>query len=122
MKLEQLEIERLRREVIKLKAERDILKKPGPTSRRTQYEVRRRREASRDLAGGMVVRGGCLAGRVLCVADAPAQCPLAQQKTIAARVRTFLPAGFRLGIRPRAHADVRPDRAVTMISNSVRTY
>lgn len=32
-KPEQLEIERLRREVAKLKAERDILKKPPPTSR-----------------------------------------------------------------------------------------
>src|SRR5215204_1261041 len=33
MKPEQLEIERLQREVQKLKAERDILKKGGPTSR-----------------------------------------------------------------------------------------
>ena len=32
MKPDQLEIERLRREVQKLKAERDILKKPRPTS------------------------------------------------------------------------------------------
>ena len=34
MKPEQLEIARLKREVAKLKAERDILKKPRPTSRR----------------------------------------------------------------------------------------
>ena len=34
MKPEQLEIARLKREVIKLKAEREILKKPRPTSRR----------------------------------------------------------------------------------------
>jgi putative transposase len=40
MKPEQLEIERLRREVQKLKAERDILKKPRPTSRRNRHEVR----------------------------------------------------------------------------------
>ena len=33
MKFEQLEIDRLRREVAKLKAERDILKRPRPTSR-----------------------------------------------------------------------------------------
>jgi transposase len=33
MKPEQIEIDRLRREVRKLKAERDILKKPQPTSR-----------------------------------------------------------------------------------------
>jgi transposase-like protein len=35
MKPEQVEIERLRREVQRLKAERDILKKPGPTSVRS---------------------------------------------------------------------------------------
>lgn len=35
MKPEQLEIEKLRREVAKLKVERDILKRPQPTSRRT---------------------------------------------------------------------------------------
>jgi transposase-like protein len=34
MKPEPLEIARLKREVIKLKAERDILKKPRPTSQR----------------------------------------------------------------------------------------
>src|SRR5207249_6104374 len=34
MKPEQLEIARLKREVLRLKAERDILKKPRPTSRR----------------------------------------------------------------------------------------
>src|SRR3954447_18931604 len=40
MKPEQLEIARLKREVIKLKAERDILKKkPRPTSRRNRCEV-----------------------------------------------------------------------------------
>ncbi|SEJ19907.1 Transposase and inactivated derivatives [Sphingobium sp. AP50] len=57
MKPEQLEIERLRREVAKLKAERDILKKPPPTSRGTRYEVHLYREAPRDLAGGMDMRG-----------------------------------------------------------------
>src|SRR6516165_1761974 len=56
MKPEQLEIERLRREVQKLKAERDILKKPRPTSRRNRHEVRLHREAPGDLAGGVVVR------------------------------------------------------------------
>ncbi len=40
MKPEQLEIARLKREVAKLKAERDILKKPRPTSRRNRREVR----------------------------------------------------------------------------------
>lgn len=51
MKPEQLEIEKLRREVAKLKAERDILKKPRPTSPGTRYEVLFRGEAPRDLAG-----------------------------------------------------------------------
>lgn len=46
----QLEIEKLRREVAELKAERDILKKPRPTSPGTRYEVRVHRAAPRDLA------------------------------------------------------------------------
>jgi transposase-like protein len=45
MKPEQLEIARLKREVIKLKAERDILKKARPTSRRNRREVRLHCEA-----------------------------------------------------------------------------
>ena len=66
MKPEQLEIARLKREVIKLKAERDILKKPRPTSRRNQREIRTHCEAPGDLAGGLDVRGArCLAGWVL---------------------------------------------------------
>jgi transposase len=54
---QELEIARLKREVIRLKAERDILKKPRPTSRRNRREVRVHCEALGDLAGGMVVRG-----------------------------------------------------------------
>ena len=74
MKPEQLEIAQLKREVLRLKAERDILKKPRPTSRRSRREVRLHRDAPGDLAGGMVVRGArCLAGRVLCLADTAAQ-------------------------------------------------
>ena len=74
MKPEQLEIERLRREVQKLKAERDILKKAAASSRRNRHEVRLHREAPGDLAGGVVVRGArCLAGRFLCMADAASQ-------------------------------------------------
>ena len=75
MKAEQLEIARLRREVAKLKAERDILKKAAAYfPRRNQREVRVHCEAPGDLAGGLVVRGArCLAGRLLCVADATAQ-------------------------------------------------
>ena len=55
-KPEQAEIERLRREVQKLKAERDILKKPPPTSRRTRHDLRVRCEAPGDLAGGFTLR------------------------------------------------------------------
>src|SRR3954468_20943578 len=70
MKPEQLEIARLRREVTKLKAERDILKKARPTSRRNRREVRFHREAPEGLAGELDVRGAwCLAGRLLRVAD-----------------------------------------------------
>ena len=61
MKPEQLEIERLRREVNKLKAERDILKRPRPTSRGKRHEVRLHREAPEHLAGGMAMR---CAGRI----------------------------------------------------------
>src|SRR5471030_3351894 len=69
MKPEQLEIAQLKREVIKLKAERDILKKPRPTSRGNRREVRFHCEAPKDLASGLVVRGArCLAGWLLCVA------------------------------------------------------
>ena len=74
MKPEQLEIAQLKREVIRLKAERDILKKPRPTSRRNRREVRFHCEAPGDLAGAMVVRGArCLAGWVLCLADTTVQ-------------------------------------------------
>jgi len=55
VKPEQLEIDRLRREVTKLKAERDILKKPRPTSRGSRYEVRLCGEAPRDLAGSVAL-------------------------------------------------------------------
>jgi hypothetical protein len=68
------EIARLKREVVKLKAERDILKKAAPTSRRSRREVWFHYEAPGDLAGRMVVRGArCLARWVLCLADTTAQ-------------------------------------------------
>ena len=47
MKPEQAEIDRLRKEVAKLKMERDILKKPRPISPRSQCEVRLRGETPR---------------------------------------------------------------------------
>ena len=45
LKPEQLEIDRFRREVAKLKAERDILKKARPTLRGSRHEVRLHCEA-----------------------------------------------------------------------------
>jgi transposase-like protein len=56
MKPEQLEIAQLKREVLRLKAERDIHKKPRPTLRRSRREVRLHCKAPGDLADGMVVR------------------------------------------------------------------
>ena len=74
MKPEQLEIAQLKREVIKLKAERDILKKAAAYLRRNRCEVRFCCEAPGDLARGMVVRGArCLARWFLCLADATTQ-------------------------------------------------
>jgi transposase len=55
MKLDQLGIERLRREITKLKAERDILKKLGPTLRRSRCEARVHRKAPRTLADGVAM-------------------------------------------------------------------
>ena len=68
MKPEQLEIERLRREVTKLKAE------PLPTSRRKRYEVRLHREAPDHLAGGMAMRSnGRIPVGLPCLAEPIAQ-------------------------------------------------
>jgi transposase len=73
MKPEQLEIARLKREVTKLKAERDIQKKLRPTSRRNRREVLLHCEAPGNLAGGLVMRGARCLARLLCLADATAQ-------------------------------------------------
>ena len=75
MKPDQLEIDRLRREVSKLRAERDILKK-GPllTLRGSRYEVRFHREAPIRLTGGMAMRSlGCLAVGLSRLAQAASQ-------------------------------------------------
>ena len=87
MKPEQAEIERLRREVAKLKAERDILKKAAAyvcaehsfaVTRRTTHDVFLHCEAPGDLGGVCSLRGArCLAQWVLCVAEAGAEWPLA---------------------------------------------
>lgn len=85
MKPEQLEIERLRREVARLKAERDILKKPQPTSRGKRHEVRLHREALDHLAIfirdlGMAMRSvGCVAVGLPCLAEACAQRQIPQR-------------------------------------------
>ena len=70
------EIERLRRELARMKAERDILKKRRPTSPGTRYEVRVHREAPRDLAGVVDLRSArCFAQRLSCMAGSGAQYP-----------------------------------------------
>ena len=56
VKPEQLEIDRLRREVAKLKAERDILKKAAAYFARESNEVRLYFEAPFRLAGSMALR------------------------------------------------------------------
>src|SRR5262245_60839658 len=78
MKAAEAESERLRREVHELKAERDILQKPRPTSRRARRDVCACGEGPGDLADGDDVRGArCLAQWLLRVADARSKCPLA---------------------------------------------
>ena len=67
---EQQEIDRLGREVAKLRAERDILKRPRRTSPRMRYEVRLCRGASFNLAGGLaVLSAGRLALGLSCLAE-----------------------------------------------------
>ena len=66
MKPEQAELERLRRENAKLKAERDLLKKAAAGLRKSRREVWLYGEASRDLAALVDVRDArCFARRVL---------------------------------------------------------
>ncbi len=109
MKPEQAELARLRREVIKLKAERDILNKPRPPSRRRRCDVRLHCEASGDLAGGMVVLGArCLARRLLCLADPAAECPGAGGRAVADQRTGQLPHQ-RSHLR-RAAGQARPAR------------
>src|SRR3954470_5745759 len=76
MEPEQQEIDRLRREGAKLKAKRDILKGPQPSSRENPHEVRLPREAPWHLVGGMAVQS---AGRfpvgLPCLAQRQPQCP-----------------------------------------------
>lgn len=74
MKSEAAEIERLKKENAKLRMERDILKKPRPSSPRSRCEVRFRGEAPGGLADQLDVRGArCLAKRLLRVAEQATQ-------------------------------------------------
>ena len=96
MKPEQPEIARLKREVIKLKAERDILKKAAAYFAKESREVRFHREAPRDLAGGMVVRGArCLAGWLLCLADTTPQSAQPDDEELGVKVRASFIASDR---------------------------
>jgi transposase len=65
MRADDAEVARLRRELAKTKAERDILKKPSSTLRRNHGEVRVHREAPRGMANTGSVRGA------RCLADVP---------------------------------------------------
>jgi len=109
-KPEQAEIERLRKEVAKLKMERDIQKKPQPTLPGTRCEVRVRCEAPRRLVGGDVVRGDrCLAKRLLrMAAETPERCDVFQGLRLgSALARTRRNPGDSLRIEPheaRPHA------------------
>ncbi|GAA4226716.1 transposase-like protein [Sagittula marina] len=68
------EIAVLKKEVAKLKAERDILKRPLHTSRGKRHEVRLHREAPAYLTGQLAVRGsGGVALGLPCVAQSPSQ-------------------------------------------------
>lgn len=100
MKPEQQEIDRLRKEVAKLKAERDILKRPQPTSRGMRYQVRLHREAPGHLAGGMAVQcAGCIPLGLPCLAE-----PLPQRSVPARRGADFGEAvGVIGGVRQKIH-------------------
>ena len=66
MKPEQAEIDGLRKKFAKLKIERDILKKPRPTSPGNRCEIRLCGEAPSGLAGGIDMRDArCLAQRLI---------------------------------------------------------
>jgi transposase len=70
IKPERLEIERLKREVAKLRAERDILKKAAAYFARDVTEVCGYCEGSFDLAGGLPLQcAGCVAVRLPCLAQ-----------------------------------------------------
>jgi transposase len=70
MNPEQAEIDRLRKEVAKLKMERDILKKPRPTSPGNRCEIRLCGEAPSGLAGGIDMRDARrLTQRLLCMVE-----------------------------------------------------
>jgi transposase len=70
IKPEHLEIERLKREVAKLRAERDILKKAAAYFARDVTEVCGYCEGSFDLTGGLALQcAGCVAVRLSCLAQ-----------------------------------------------------
>lgn len=116
MKPEQAEIGRLKKEVARLRIERDNLKKPRPISPRNRREVRVRGEAPSGLADGDAVRGArCVSQRVLCVvgsvrtigrliADAPDKMRHAPRRVsrfgqgrVLRRPRMRKPKGYRPG-------------------------
>jgi transposase-like protein len=107
MRPEQLEIDRLRREVAKLKAERDILKKCRVTIAKDSICGSCHREAQRDQAGGVDVRDvRCFAKRLSCLAQwAPSQ-RARDGEVIGARVRTSRIISYRTYGARRAWHDL----------------
>ena len=94
MKPEQLEIERLRREFAKLKAERNILKKAA--ARGSRHEVRLHCEAPFRLAGGMALRSAWRIEVWLpCLAETRPQRTLAGGRSIMPVLRASLVARAR---------------------------
>ena len=76
LRSEQVEIVALKKEVARLRAERDILKRPRPTLRGKRDEVRLRREAPPRLACELALRGlGGVAFRFPCLAGPTGQRP-----------------------------------------------
>lgn len=76
MRVDLAEIAALKKEVARLRAERDILKKAAVFSRARRHEVRLHRQASPHLADQLALRSaGSLAFRLPCLAQPPGQCP-----------------------------------------------
>lgn len=83
MKPERVELIPLLREVIQLRAEWDILKKPWSTSQKRPCEIHLYHDTSRNLDDGLVARGARgLADKLLRLADQTAEYPGEGQRSV----------------------------------------